>query len=74
MNATILQEIAKLTVEERRALIDALWDSIETEQALPPLSEELARLLDERYRDSLENLNQKAYTLEEIAGRHGIKL
>ncbi len=74
MNALILQEIAKLSIEERRALIDDLWDSIETEQALPPLSEELAVLLDERYRDSIEKPDQKSYTLEQIARRHGIKL
>jgi putative addiction module component (TIGR02574 family) len=74
MNGTIFQEIAKLSVEERRALIDALWDSIETEQALPPVSEELAQLLDERYHSSLENPDQKFYTLEEIARRHGVKL
>ncbi|TWT04028.1 addiction module protein [Reyranella sp. CPCC 100927] len=70
----LLHEIAKLSVEERRALIDDLWDSIETEQALPPLSDELAHLLDARYRESVENPDQKSYTLEEIAGRHGVKL
>jgi putative addiction module component (TIGR02574 family) len=74
MNATILKEIAKLSVEERRALIDDLWDSIETEQALPPITEELAHLLDERHRDSVDRPDQKSYTLEEIARRHGLKL
>jgi putative addiction module component (TIGR02574 family) len=74
MNAAILQEIAKLSVEERRALIDALWDGIETEQALPPVSEELAQLLDERYHDLLANPDQKVDTLDDIAKRHGIKL
>ncbi|HEX2884813.1 hypothetical protein [Vineibacter terrae] len=74
MNAKLLDEIAKLSIEERRALIDDLWDSIETEQALMPLSGDLAVLLDERHRDSIENPDQETYTLKEIAERHGIKL
>ena len=74
MNATIMQELAKLSIEERRALIEDLWDSIESEQALPPISDELAQLLDERYRDFVENPDQKTETLKEIAARHGISL
>ncbi len=74
MNANIMQELAKLSIEERRALIEDLWDSIESEQALPPISDELARLLDERYRDSIENPDQKTETLKEIAARHRISL
>ncbi|HJQ59341.1 MAG TPA: hypothetical protein VJ890_20715 [Vineibacter sp.] len=74
MNTTIMQELAKLSVDESRALNDDLWDSIESDQSLPPVSDEVARLLDERYRDSIESPNQRSTTLKEIAARHGISL
>lgn len=74
MNAILLREIGKLSVEERRALIDDLWDSIEAEQALPPLDPAQAALLDERLKDSIERPDEQTYTLQEIAARHGIKL
>ena len=31
MNATLMKELSKLSVEERRVFIDDLWDSIESE-------------------------------------------
>ncbi len=74
MNAILLREIGKLSVEERRALIDDLWDSIEAEQALPPIDAAQAALLDERLKDSIERPDERTYTLQEIAARHGIKL
>lgn len=74
MNAILLREIAKLSVEECRALIDDLWDSIEAEHALPPLTQEQAALLDARLKDSIERPHEPTYTLEQIAARRGIKL
>lgn len=74
MNAILLREIAKLSVEERRALIDDLWDSIEAEQALPPLSDAQAALLDARLKDSIDRPDEPTFTLQDIAARHGIKL
>jgi hypothetical protein len=65
MNAILLREIGKLGVEERRALIDDLQDSIEAEQVPPPL--------DARLKDSIERPHERTYTLWEIAARHGIE-
>lgn len=74
MNIVLLRDIAKLSVEERRALIADLWDSIEAEQALPPLTDAQAALLDARLKDSIERPDERTYTLQEIAARHGTEL
>jgi putative addiction module component (TIGR02574 family) len=48
MNAMLMKELSKLSIEERRALIDDLWDSIDSELDAAPISEEVGKLLDER--------------------------
>ena len=74
MNAMLLKELSKLTIEERRALIDDLWDSIENELDSAPVSDEVAQLLDERAEALARDPAQRKYTLEEIAARHKIRL
>lgn len=48
MNAILMKELSKLSVEERRALIDDLWDSIESELDALPVSDDVGKLLDRR--------------------------
>ena len=74
MNAMLMKELSKLSIEERRALIDDLWDSIDSELDAGPIPEEIGKMLDERA-DALErDPNQKKYTLQEIAARRNVKL
>ena len=40
-----MKELSKLSVEERRALIDDLWESIDSELGAAPISEETGKLL-----------------------------
>ena len=72
MNAMLMKELSKLSIEERRALIDDLWDSIESELDAAPVSEEVGRLLDERAEALARDPNQKKYTLREIAARRNV--
>ncbi len=74
MNAMLMKELSKLSIEERRALIDDLWDSIESELDAEPLPEEVGRLLDERVEALAQDPLQKKFTLQEIAARHNVKL
>ena len=74
MNAMLMKELSKLSVEERRALIDDLWDSIDSELAAVPVSEEVGVLLDRRAAALAKDPDQRKFTLQEIAGRHNVKL
>jgi putative addiction module component (TIGR02574 family) len=74
MNAMLMKELSKLSVEERRALIDDLWDSIDSELDAAPVSEEVGKLLDERAETLARDPTQKKFTLEEIAARRNVKL
>jgi putative addiction module component (TIGR02574 family) len=74
MNAMLMKELSKLSVEERRALIDDLWDSIDSELDAAPISEEVSKLLDERAAILARDPEQKKYTLQEIAARRNVKL
>ncbi|TAJ41491.1 MAG: hypothetical protein EPO55_05305 [Reyranella sp.] len=74
MNAMLMKELSKLSIEERRALIDDLWDSIDSELDAGPIPEEIGRMLDERADALARDPNQKKYTLQEIAARHNAKL
>jgi len=74
MNAMLMKELSKLSIEERRALIDDLWDSIDNELDAAPVSEEVGKLLDERAEALARNPAQKKFTLQEIAGRNNVKL
>jgi putative addiction module component (TIGR02574 family) len=69
-----MKELSKLSVEERRALIDDLWDSIESELDALPISDDVGRLLDQRAEALARDPSQMKFTLEEIAARNNIKL
>ena len=73
MNAALMKQLSKLSIDDRRALIDDLWDSIESELNAQPMSEELGRLLDDRAALARDP-KQKKYTLKQIAARHNVKL
>jgi len=70
----LMKELSKLTIEERRALIDDLWDSIESELDQGPVSEAVGKLLDARAEALERDPDQKKYTLEEIAARLNVRL
>ncbi|MCX7363175.1 MAG: addiction module protein [Alphaproteobacteria bacterium] len=74
MNAMLMKELSKLTIEERRALIDDLWDSIESELDAAPVSEEVGKLLDARMEALDRDPGQKKYSLKEIAERLNARL
>lgn len=74
MNATLMKELSKLSVEERRALIDDLWNSIESELDALPVSDDVGKLLDQRADALARDPAQRKFTLEEIAARNNIKL
>jgi len=74
MNATLMKELSKLSVEERRALIDDLWDSIESELDALPIPEDVGKLLDQRAEALARDPDRRKFTLEEIAVRNNIKL
>jgi putative addiction module component (TIGR02574 family) len=74
MNAVLMKELSKLSVDERRELIDDLWDSIESELAATPVSDEVGELLDRRAAALARDPHQKTYTLQQIAARHNVKL
>lgn len=74
MNAILMKELSKLSVEERRALIDDLWDSIESELDALPVSDDVGKLLDRRAEALARDPGRRKFTLEEIAGRNNIKL
>lgn len=70
----LMKELSKLSVEERRALIDDLWDSIDSELDAAPVSGEVGKLLDERAEALARDPTQRKFTLEEIASRRNVKL
>ena len=74
MNATLMKELSKLSIEERRALIDDLWDSIESELDALPVSDDVGKLLDQRAEALAHDPSQRKFTLEELAARHNVKL
>lgn len=73
MNASLMKQLSKLSIDDRRALIDDLWDSIESELDAQPISKELGQLLDERAALARDP-KRKKYTLKQIAARHNVKL
>ena len=73
MNVALMKELSKLSIDDRRALIDDLWDSIESELDAAPVTEEVGRLLDERAALASDP-KRKKFTLKQIAARHNVKL
>jgi putative addiction module component (TIGR02574 family) len=60
-----LNEIAALSIEDKIRLVQAIWDSIATEQAYPDLTEPQKRELDERI-DDYEMNPDNVLTWQEI--------
>ena len=73
MNVALMKQLSKLSIDDRRALIDDLWDSIESELDAAPVTEEVGRLLDERAALARDP-KRKKFTLRQIAARHNVKL
>ena len=73
MNAALMKQLSKLSIDDRRALIDDLWDSIESELDAAPISKELGELLDKRAALARDP-KRKKYTLKQIAARHNVRL
>jgi len=72
MNVALMKELSKLSIDDRRALIDDLWNSIESELDAAPVTEEVGRLLDERAALARDP-KRKKFTLKQIAARHNVK-
>ena len=75
MNANLLEQATKLPVEERIALIEALWDSISERGAVPSLTDTQRAELDRRLVDLETNPDDvvawdevKAAALDPIGG------
>lgn len=66
-----MEELSKLSIEERQALIDDLWDSIESELDARPVSDNVGELLDKRAEMLACDSSQKKFTFEEIVARSG---
>jgi putative addiction module component (TIGR02574 family) len=73
MNATLMKKLSKLSIDDRRALIDDLWDSIESELDAAPVTKEVGSLLDERAALARDP-KRKKFTLKQIAARHNVRL
>jgi putative addiction module component (TIGR02574 family) len=73
MNATLMKKLSKLSIDDRRALMDDLWDSIESELDAAPVTREVGRLLDARAALA-RDLKRKKFTLKQIAARHNVRL
>ncbi|MPZ31664.1 MAG: hypothetical protein GEV13_11825 [Rhodospirillales bacterium] len=71
MKSTLIEELSKLSIEERRALIDDLWDSIESDLDASPVSDNVGKLHDKRAGALARDLSQKKFTLEEMVARSG---
>jgi putative addiction module component (TIGR02574 family) len=74
MNATLRQEIAKLSLEERLELVDTIWTDVEAAQLEPQLTPEQEAILDDRHRDLLRRPDMPRKTLKEIAAKLGVSL
>lgn len=53
--AELTQRVLKLPVEERRTLIETLWESLGEEAIGPPLHDWQRKLLDERLEEASRN-------------------
>ncbi len=69
----LVREVEKLSVEQRLALIDVLWDGLETRDCpVPELSAEQRRILDERIEEFERNPGAPRKTLAEILAKHSL--
>ena len=73
MNVALMKELSKLSIDDRRALIDDLWDSTESELDSLPVTEEVGRMIDERTALARDP-KRKKFSLKQIAARHNVRL
>ena len=73
MSVALMKKLSKLSIDDRRALIDDLWDSIESELDAVPLTEEVGRMIDERAALACDR-KRKKFSLKQIAARHNVRL
>jgi len=73
MNVALMKKLSKLSIDDRRALIDDLWDSIESELDAFPVTEEVGRMIDERAALARDP-RRKKFSLKQIAARHNVRL
>lgn len=66
MNARLLDQARKLSVNEQIELVEALWDNIVERDAVPPMTQSQAAELDRRIADHEEHP-------EEILSRDEVK-
>ena len=63
--ADTISEIKRWSVEDRLDLIEEVWTSIDQEQFVPPLTDELRTLLEQRLADAKANPDD-VLTWEEV--------
>ena len=73
MNVALMKKLSKLSIDDRRALIDDLWDGIESELDALPVTEEVGRMIDERAALARDP-KRKKFSLKQIAARHNVRL
>lgn len=70
MTVPTLEELQKLPLPERLALVEALWDSIADDSAEVPVTSYQARVLDERL-EAMESDPLAGCSWEEFRKSHG---
>lgn len=65
ISADTISEIKRWSVEDRLDLIEEVWTSIDQEQFVPPLTDELRTLLEQRLADAEANPDD-VLTWEEV--------
>lgn len=74
MNNTLRHQIARLSLEERLELVETIWSDVELAGLEPELTPAQEAILDERYRQLLDNPDAPRKTLKEIAAKLGVSL
>ena len=73
MNVALMKQLSKLSIDDRRALIDDLWDSFESELDALPVTKEVGRMIDERAALTRDP-KRKKFSPKQIAARHNVRL
>jgi putative addiction module component (TIGR02574 family) len=73
MNATLQQELAKLSQAEKLELLEQLWDSLDADALVPAMSDELFAELERRAKWADEHPGESV-TIQELAKELGVRL
>ena len=65
MTVPVVNEILKLSVEERLRLVDLIWESLETDPSSLPVSEAHLKVIEERLSEHRRDPSS-AVSLEEV--------